>query len=141
MTTAKKNVKNFILQEGTWQRGNMAKGITVYIYIKNYKRFRKNNKLSLMLKEIKNFQILGNVDMLSAWSATASRGKFLFLNLLIYFILRRGGWSDSDIKFTLPSSKSSYARYYYKWIFTSSITRFWAREGRFYVRIWSASPP
>ena len=29
MTTAKKNVKNFILQGETWQRGNMAKGITV----------------------------------------------------------------------------------------------------------------
>ena len=32
MTTAKKNIKIFILQRGTWQRGNMAKGITVYFY-------------------------------------------------------------------------------------------------------------
>ena len=31
MTTAKKKFKNFILQEGTWQRGNMAKGITVLL--------------------------------------------------------------------------------------------------------------
>ena len=81
-------------------------------------------------------KLLGNVVVLSARSATADRGKFLFLNLLIYFILGRGGWSDSYIKSTLPSSKLSYARYYYyKWIFTASITRFWAREGRFYVRI------
>ena len=31
MTTAKKNVKIFILEGGTWQRGNMAKGITVIV--------------------------------------------------------------------------------------------------------------
>ena len=68
--------------------------------------------------------ILENVDVLSARNATAARRKFLFLNLLIYFILKMGGWSNSDIKSTLPSSKSSYARYYYKWIFTACITRF-----------------
>ena len=51
-----------------------------------------------------NFNILGNVDVISARSAIAARGKFLFLNLLIYFILGRGGWSDFDIKSTLPSS-------------------------------------
>ena len=84
--------------------------------------------------------VLGNVEVLSARSATAARGKFLFLNLLIYFILGRGGWSDSDIKSTLPSSKLSYASSKYPFIIIPSIARFWAREGRFYVRIWPASP-
>ena len=82
-----------------------------------------------------NDKLLGNIDVLSARSATAARGKFLFLNLLIYFILGRGGWSDSDIKSTLPSSKSSYASSKYPFIIIPSITRFRAREGRFYVRI------
>ena len=85
--------------------------------------------------------LLENVNKLSARSAASARAKFLFINLLIYFILGRGGWPDSDIKSTLPKSKFSYARYYYKLIFTASITKFWAREGRFYVRIWPASPP
>ena len=31
MTTAKKNVKNLNFIRETWQRGNMAKGITVFI--------------------------------------------------------------------------------------------------------------
>ena len=35
MTKAKKNVEIFILQGGTWQRGNMAKSITVVRFIKD----------------------------------------------------------------------------------------------------------
>ena len=120
----------------------VAKTLIEYIAIIRRKTMKKRrNELILSLLSKKQILILGNIDVLSARSATAARGKFLFLNLLIYFILGRGGWSYSDIKSTLPSSKSSYARYYYKWIFTASITRFRAREGRFYVRIWPASPP
>ena len=61
--------------------------------------------------------------MLSARNAKAARGKFLFLSLLIYFIRGRGGWPDSDIKSTLPSSKPSYDSSKYPFIIPS-ITRF-----------------
>ena len=49
--------------------------------------------------------LLGNVDMLSARSATAARGKFLFLNLLIYFILGRVDFMSESDQPSLPRIK------------------------------------
>ena len=99
---------------------------------------KANIHISYSIIEVANMNVgcflmflLGNIDVLSARSATAARGKFLFLNLLIYFILGRGGCSDSDIKSTLPSSKSSFASSKYPFIIIPSITRFRAREGIF----------
>ena len=48
---------------------------------------------------------MGNIDALSARSATSASKMFYFCNFLINLITERGGWSDSDIKSSLSIIK------------------------------------